>query len=198
MKQSLLMFCCLALCYCGCRGKTAPVRQQNFPDTIIIQPFTGISTEKVNAVVAEMNRVYPFIRLNTSIDLPALAWHPARKRYRADSLINWLAANAATHTVVIGLTDKDVSTTKGNIADWGVMGLGFCPGRACIASAYRLQKGRQTAQLCKVALHGWGHTRGLAHCTNGHCFMNDAEGKNNTETLTRFCGKCKTLLNKQG
>jgi archaemetzincin len=43
---------------------------------------------------------------------------------------------------VLGITDKDISSTKGVHADWGVMGLGFCPGSACVISSFRVKNKR--------------------------------------------------------
>lgn len=38
------------------------------------------------------------------------------------------------------MTNKNISTTKGKYYDWGVMGLGYCPGVSCVVSTYRLSK----------------------------------------------------------
>jgi archaemetzincin len=73
--------------------------------------------------------MYPRVELRQPIDLPQKTWNSARKRYRADSLINYLKSICPPDAVILGLTNKDISTTKGKVADWGVMGLGFCPGR---------------------------------------------------------------------
>ena len=61
-----------------------------------------------------------------------MAWYPARDRYRADSLIRYLGRFGSADTILIGLTNKDISTTKGQIRDWGIMGLGYCPGTSCV------------------------------------------------------------------
>lgn len=39
---------------------------------------------------------------------------------------------------MIGITQKDISTSKGQYADWGIMGLAYRPGNSCVASYYRL------------------------------------------------------------
>jgi len=76
------------------------------------------------------------------------------------------------------------------------MGLGFCPGKACVASTYRLDK--TASQLFKVAIHELGHTQGLKHCTVKYCFMQDAKGGNPTNTETDFCPRCKAVLVSKG
>ena len=43
----------------------------------------------------------------------------------------------APYDKVIGLTESDISTTKGEYDDWGIFGLGNLSGRACVVSDYR-------------------------------------------------------------
>ena len=86
--------------------------------TIDVQPFSGITSEEVNYVVSELKKVYPGIVLNKSIPLPPSAFYAARNRYRADSLIDFLNVRTANEHVTIGLTNKDISTSKDAIADW--------------------------------------------------------------------------------
>src|SRR5204862_4616162 len=100
--------------------------------------------------------------------------------------------------VTIYLTAKDISTSKDSIADWGVMGLVFCPGKACIASSFRLSRSEKLQQLFKVAIHELGHTQGLPHCEVPSCFMRDAEGHNPTNEEKDFCPKCKKYLEQKG
>ena len=127
-----------------------------------------------------------------------MAYYPKRNRYRADSLINFLSKHTPDGHITIGLTTKDISTTKGAIADWGVMGLGFCPGKACIVSTFRLSKDQKLMQLFKVAIHELGHTQGLPHCSVKTCFMRDAEGRNPTNEEKEFCPTCKAFLISKG
>ena len=75
------------------------------------------------------------------------------------------------------------------------MGLGFQPGKACIASNFRL---RDKKNFFKVALHELGHTTGLPHCPEKTCFMRDAEGGDPTGEESGFCTKCKNYLIKKG
>lgn len=166
--------------------------------TIIVQPFEDIQDEEVNYVFTELKKVYPYIILKNKITLPPSAFYPPRNRYRADSLIAFLDRNTKGDTVIIGLTGSDISTTKNGQKDWGVMGLGFQPGKACVASDYRLDKRKRFEQLFKVAIHELGHTQGLAHCSEKFCFMRDAEGHNPTDEETSFCAKCKAVLAKKG
>lgn len=92
----------------------------------------------------------------------------------------------------------DISTSKGEIKDWGVMGLGYCPGKSCVASSFRLSAQKRQQQFFKVAIHELGHTQGLAHCANKTCLMRDAEGSNYLNEETGFCENCKAVLVKKG
>ena len=176
------------------------IKKKKTGDTklIYVQPFHGISISQTEYVFSELKKVYPFIELKSPVELPESAYHPARNRYRADSLISFLRDHTAAGCKTVGLTNKDISTTKNGIADWGVMGLGFCPGTACVASAFRLSRSATDRQLYKVAVHELGHTFGLPHCSKTFCFMRDAEGKNPTDEEKSFCTDCKAVLLKQG
>src|SRR5437764_1435583 len=95
--------------------------------TIDVQPFSDISKEERSYVYNELRRIYPYVEIKNSISLPQLAFYSKRNRYRADSLIYYLNKLTPIGHVTIGLTTEDISTTKGSISDWGVMGLAFCP-----------------------------------------------------------------------
>ncbi|MBC7425020.1 MAG: matrixin family metalloprotease [Bacteroidia bacterium] len=102
--------------------------------------------------------------------------------------------NADPNHKILALTTYDISTTKNNIVDYGLMGLGFRPGNACVASSFRLSDKNKKEQLFKIAIHELGHTFGLPHCPDTHCYMRDAKGKNHTNELTGFCSSCKNVL----
>lgn len=132
-------------------------------------------------------------------------------RYRADSIIRYLA-NTKPDSIdyVLGLTAADISTTKrdgeGNIlkpeykyTDWGVFGLGYMPGKACVVSSFRLQHKDKTifiSRLQKVAIHEIGHNMDLPHCSNKHCVMTDAVERISTidNEGADLCWECKREL----
>ena len=179
--------------------KEKPVKEKLVaPITVDMQPFGDISTEKINYVYKELLKVYPNVKLKKAIPLPKFAFYEGRKRYRADTLINYLRQQTSTGHVTIGLTNKDISTTNEKIKDWGVMGLGYCHGESCVVSTFRLSKQDLLAQLFKTSIHELGHTQGLNHCPVKTCFMRDAEGKNCTNEEKEFCPKCKAYLVSKG
>lgn len=162
--------------------------------TILIQPFKDIQPESIEKVTEGIKKVYPNVKVLDAIDFPENAYYKERKRYRADSIIKFLNNKTKEGFVTIGLTAKDISATRGTIKDFGIMGLGYRPGKACVASNFRLNKENRDEQFYKIAIHELGHTQGLPHCPEKMCFMRDAEGKNPTNEETDFCKKCKTFL----
>lgn len=165
---------------------------------INIQPLGDIAPKDVAYVVEKIRKVYPAVQMKPPLPLPAFAFHAPRNRYRADSILRFLKGRTPRSEVTIALTNKDISTTKDGIKDWGVMGLGHRPGNACVASTFRLAKKNKHEQLFKVAIHELGHTQGLPHCPDASCFMRDAEGGNPTDEEKGFCISCKRFLIDKG
>lgn len=160
---------------------------------IAIQPFVDIPKEKVDYVAYYLKKMYANVVINAPIKFPKNALNQAKTRHRADSLIRFLSAQTKTGYLTIGLTSRDISTTK-KMSDWGIMGLGFCPGKSCIASSFRLKGKNKMEKLFKVAIHELGHTQGLPHCPVSDCLMHDAEGKDRLDQEKEFCKKCKSVL----
>lgn len=179
---------------CSEKKITAKESEQKPMITILIQPFRDIQPEKVEKVTEGIKKVYPHVEVLEAIDFPEHAYYKERNRYRADSIIKFLNTKTKEEFVTIGLTSKDISVTKGKIKDFGVMGLGYRPGKACVASDFRLSRENSDEQFYKIAIHELGHTQGLSHCPEKMCFMRSAEGKNPTNEETDFCKKCKTFL----
>ena len=164
---------------------------------IVIQPLGNMPVATVNLVWKQLKQVSPHVILNDAIPLPAFAYYRPRDRYRADSMISYLNHNGKD-TIIVGITNRDISIAKGKITDWGIMGLGLTPGNACVVSTFRLPQKNRMAQLYKLTLHELGHTQGLSHCTNKYCLMRDAEGSNHFDETPGFCANCKALLKSKG
>ncbi|WP_431343673.1 matrixin family metalloprotease [Chryseobacterium sp. JK1] len=179
---------------CSEKKKIVKEEQKRPAVKILIQPFKGLKPEKVIKVANGIKRVYPNVKVLEVIDFPENTYYKERNRYRADSIIKFLDYKTKEGFVTIGLTSKDISATRGKIKDFGIMGLGYTPGKACVASNFRLSKENSDEQFYKVAIHELGHTQGLRHCPEKTCFMRNAEGKNPTNEETDFCKKCKTFL----
>ncbi|CAA9197211.1 matrixin family metalloprotease [Flavobacterium collinsii] len=165
---------------------------------IVLQPLGDFKTERAKNVYHKIQTINPNVVLRTNIPFPENAFYPARNRYRADTIIKTIKDNVGKDSVIVGLSNSDISVTKGKNKDWGVMGLGYHPGKSCVVSDFRLSKRNKEAQFYKVVLHELGHTEGLPHCSVKTCLMRDAEGKNHVDKENAFCLKCKNYLIEKG
>lgn len=194
MKSNSFFLFIFSIIIFSCSDKPQISEQENNGMIILVQPFKDLNPESVKFVTNEIKKIYPKIKVLEPIDLPKNAYYNERRRYKADSIIKFLSEKTKEGFVTIGLTSKDISTTKGKVSDFGIMGLGYRPGKACVASNFRLNKEKNDEQLFKIAIHELGHTQGLKHCPEKTCFMRSAEGKNPTDEEIDFCPKCKTFL----
>ena len=187
---SLFFLFCFLFC-----SKSNPTNQ------ITLVSFDQFNSEKLEFVEISLREKF---KLDTLIiiqnELPSEAFYKPRNRYRADKLIHYLQENYKTDKV-IGLTDKDISTTSGKHEDWGIMGLAYRPGKSCVVSTFRTFRGAKSEnhkkeRLKKVVFHEFGHTLGLPHCKNSNsCLMRDANGKVITVDETDdFCAHCKNQI----
>lgn len=164
---------------------------------VLVQPFEGMDHDLVDTVLVTFKELYGVQGYSTSsIKIPDYTFVNIKSpRYRADSLIRFLRdtifPNHGNVDYVVGLIDEDISTTKysnfkekeikspaSKYTDWGIYGLGFCPGKSCLISTHRLKKGTSKEnfilRLKKVSCHELGHNFGLPHCPNKECIMQDA------------------------
>jgi len=139
------------------------------------------------------------------VDLPDSALSRTRQRYRAEKLLALLERHAPSDAFrILGLTAVDISTTKGNIADWGTLGLATLDGKACVISRFRTTRGTRTAEaarirFAKTAVHEIGHTLGLEHCPHRGCLMEDARGTVfTTDREYDLCSNCRLRLKQAG
>lgn len=166
--------------------------------TIVIQPLGNFNTEQAKNVYNKIHAINPSVVLRQNIPFPENAYYQPRNRYRADSIIKIIKNNIEKDSVIVGLSSADISVTKGKIKDWGVMGLGYHPGKSCVVSDFRLSKTNKNTQFYKVVLHELGHTEGLSHCPIKTCLMRDAQGKNHLDEEKDFCLNCKNYLISKG
>ena len=162
------------------------------PQTIALQPLGTVEAELITQLQGAIEEYYQInVVVMPQISVPQEAYINVKKpRYRADKLLAYLSnSNKNKHSYVLGITNVDISTTKKNTVgamlkpaskyyDWGVMGLGYMPGKSCIVSTFRLRcnRAQQFNDRCvKVAIHELGHNQGLPHCnSNKLCVMSDA------------------------
>jgi len=165
---------------------------------IIIQPLGDFNKAQAKKVFSEIKMINPNLVLLENIHFPENSYYKPRNRYRADSIIKSLKSKIGEDSVIVGLSNLDISTTKNEIKDWGVMGLGYKPGKACVVSDFRLSPKNKNQQFYKLVLHELGHTEGLPHCAVKTCLMRDAEGGNPLDEEKDFCNTCKSFLKTKG
>lgn len=162
--------------------------------TLCIQPFDDVSSITIVILKKDMEKIFTNIEVKSPITFSDDLLNVSKTRYRADKIIYFLSGKTSSNCVTLGVTTKDISVTKGKYTDWGVMGLGFKPGKSCVISSFRLKGKNKQEKLYKVAIHELGHTQGLNHCPEKSCYMRDAEGKDHLNEEVHFCEKCKAHL----
>lgn len=174
---------------------------------LYLQPLgEALPDADVAIVVTALREVYGLdVRSLPRVELPVRAYYAPGKRYRAEKLLEFLAPRLPADGVrILGLTAVDISTTKGKVYDWGILGLGSLDGSSGVLSAFRCHKksrGPQHARerLAKVAVHEIGHTLGLDHCPQRGCLMEDAEGSVlTTDREYELCRRCRAQLQAAG
>ena len=137
MKSSQLLIFAVILFF-SCKSDNQEKTKE--PLSIVIQPFEGLPLSTANFVKVKLKEIYSGeVTINEPIPLPKKALNQDQSRYRADSLIRFLNSYAKEDQLILGLTSKDISITKGNDPDYGIMGLGSSPGKSCIASTFKLK-----------------------------------------------------------
>lgn len=160
-----------------------------------VLPLGDVDTKYIRETYDSIRSIAGHAVLLQPVKMPDMAYYKPRSRYRADSLIHWMSGLAKPGEIYIGVTSQDISTTKGKHVDYGVMGLGYCPGKACIVSSYRLKNKKN---FYKLVIHELGHNMGLQHCPLNTCFMRDAKGGDPTGDEHAFCKNCTAFLQKKG
>jgi archaemetzincin len=173
--------------------------------TVVLVPLGSFPKDLAGAVATGLHEEFRVeVEHHDPVLLPPTAYYPPRKRYRAEKLLGFLGGLVdprRADTRVLGLTEVDISTTKGKYEDWGIFGLGELPGRAAVISSKRLRRRARDAdhvrfRVVTTAIHEIGHTFGLPHCTEPRCVMQDAHGSiENTDASTGHLGPgCRAKL----
>jgi archaemetzincin len=199
---SLLVTVMLSACIQSNRPPASETRIAPSPKrTIALMPFGKIEARLLRVLQGSIRDTLDCpVTILESVPHPASAWNKTRNRYRADTLLTFLRnVNLADKGLVLGITNKDISTNNKGEADWGVMGLGYCPGAACVISSYRVlpsSAGEQpfNHRMVMLALHELGHNFGAPHCPVNKCVMRDAKGKMNLDRAAFFCPGCRSTI----
>jgi len=158
-----------------------PARAEN-AYTACLQPLGRHESNLLGPIGRGISKTYGFrVRELAPRALPKSAWYAPRSRYRAALLLDAMRARPAGCDFILGFTAVDISMTKGEHADWGVLGLSYLRGQVSVVSTFRMHRDADATLLgqraVKVSLHELGHAIGLAHRSEGAtCLMNDAGG----------------------
>ena len=197
----ILSFALFAL---SCKQPTKPnvVAKAKQFHNIAFLLYENFDTALLNTAITEATAFYKCKAVVLPPQsLPPFAFYEPRNRYKADSLIKFQSSIVpAGAESVVGLTHKDISTSLDGKQDWGIFGLGYCPGKACVISVFRLRSTtyeQYQERFVKVLLHELGHNMGLPHCAyHEHCLMNDAKGSVATVDKEKkwLCDNCRRIL----
>ena len=175
---------------------------------IELQPLGDFSHQKAELLREELvKQLATIFRTNTKAELeasisvaeskpiPTSCLYKPRNRYWAGKILEILHAEHGGNDeiVTIGLTNRDISTSIHGQYNYGIMGLSFRPGDACVVSTYRLKR---KDDLWKMTMHEFLHSRGLPHCRKDDvkCLMQDAHGKNTFYMKHGLCEDCRKRL----
>ena len=174
---------------------TAPV--------VAVQPLGDVDPTLVRAAAERIGETFA-ARVVVLPDrrLPESAFYSPRNRYRGERLLRWLEEGKPSGvSKILGLMSRDLSVTKGQVYDWGVMGVAGLSRPAGVVSVHRLRGHHASPSLVdrrvqQVAVHELGHTFGLHHCPSPRCIMNDAKGgfRAVDRSSGEFCPDCRRRL----
>lgn len=170
----------------------------NAQKVIYIQPLGEVDSEYIKTVKSSLESFFgATCILKTKVPLTNDLLSPSKTRYEGGKILNKF--NSKDNVIV--LTEKDITTQKGNNPEWGILGLGYRPGTVCVVSTFRMKRTTDKElihqRLRKISIHEVGHNLGLDHCTNDiTCLMNDARGTISQvdREKIQFCGKCKKQI----
>lgn len=158
--------------------------QEKEEPLLLLVPLGDPSKDLVQQTARSIRATFRFrVEVAEPMELPADAWYAPRKRWRAEKILDALdRIDRDDVSRIAAITEAPISTTKGEIYDWGIAGLGSMGGKSSVFTSYlfRKHKTKQRAKYLRemegLVLHEIGHTLGLPHCPREICLMADAKG----------------------
>ena len=206
--KSLILFACTMLMAChGGKGntpskKTVPkgtVKQTTKFRDISLYLYDDFPAQKAQMLAFALKKVYPSVSIQkASLVLPKEYYNKEQNRYSGTGLLKDLT-RLCEGNVVLGLTDEVIFKANELSPTYGIFGVSPVGAYVAVISSTR-PSGKQHSNdhLVKLMMHELGHSFGLNHCSNQHCFMVDAEHGNKFSQTPSFCNECKAFLNNKG
>jgi archaemetzincin len=160
----------------------------------------------VTMVAKELENFYGIeTTILAKAEMPDSCKKPYQYRYNANKVLQYLAVIKPTNIpYILALTTEEIATKKKGYDEYGILGLGSCPGPCCVVSIARMGvlDVQLKERLVKVGLHEMGHNFGLPHCNwkDPRCLMRDANGTVLTidEEEKYLCRYCSGFLTNKG
>lgn len=206
-KSLILLVCAILMACQGGKSNTpsnrtepkGDVRQTTKVRDISLYLYDDFPVQKAQMLADALKEAYPSVSLQKeSLVLPKEYYNKERNRYSGTGLLKDLS-KLRKGNVVLGLTDEIIFKANGLSPTYGIFGVSPVGAYVAVISSIR-PSGKQHSNdhLVKLMMHELGHSFGLNHCRNQHCFMVDAEHGNKFSQTPSFCNECKAFLNNKG
>jgi archaemetzincin len=167
---------------------------QTIDNTVYIQPLGEVSDISLTIVKNSIEKFYGYkcvVRPKISFSDDLLA--KSKTRYNASKILKKFDSNKN----LLIITEADIAKKHRGFDEYGILGLGYRPGKTCVVSTFRMKrkvsKEKFQDRLTKVSIHEVGHNLGLDHCEyDRKCLMNDARGTIKQIDIEKIwlCKKC--------
>ena len=205
---SLILLVCAILMACQGGKSNTPsnrtepkgdVRQTTKVRNISLYLYDDFPVQKAQMLADALKEAYPSVSIQKeSLVLPKEHYNRERKRYSGTGLLKDLS-KLRKGNVVLGLTDEIIFKANELSPTYGIFGVSPVGAYVAVISSTRPSGKQHTNDhLVKLMMHELGHSFGLNHCSNQHCFMVDAEHGNKFSQTPSFCNDCKAFLNNKG
>jgi archaemetzincin len=206
-KSLILLVCAILMACQGGKSNTpsnrtepkGDVRQTTKVRDISLYLYDDFPVQKAQMLADALKEAYPSVSIQKeSLVLPKEHYNRERKRYSGTGLLKDLS-KLRKGNVVLGLTDEVIFKANELSSTYGIFGVSTLGTYVAVISS-TLPSGKQHSydHQVKLMMHELGHSFGLNHCSNQHCFMVDAEHGNKFSQTPSFCNECKTFLNNKG
>ena len=175
------------------------VKQTEKVRNISLYLYDDFPVQKAQMLADAIKETYPSVSIQKEpLVLPKEHYNRERKRYSGTGLLKDLS-KLRKGNVVLGLTDEIIFKANELSPTYGIFGVSPVGAYVAVISSTR-PSGKQHSNdhLVKLIMHELGHSFGLNHCSNQHCFMVDAEHGNKFSQTPSFCNDCKAFLNNKG